>query len=178
LFSKNICSLATKEIIMEQLLEAPEYELFTYAELDEEDEMPTFTHSYLQFRVIALLKQYLESHLDAQLPITFQGKTRRFTPDAVVYPKRENPLVEEYSVEQMPPLLAVEITSPGQTIREMVAKCREMLDAGVQECWIIEPANQTITVCRSEQMHALHAGEMLESIVFAGGILVDDIFAE
>jgi Uma2 family endonuclease len=45
-----------------------------------------------------------------------------------------------------PPLLAVEIVSPSQSTQEVVDKITDMLDAGVQSCWLVQPAMETITI--------------------------------
>ena len=146
---------------------------------EEEDEMPNFTHGQLQTELIMLLRSALDKEYSAFAPITFQGAARRYTPDVVVYTKRglaRDKTDKNYTVEQTPPLLAVEIISPAQTMYNIILKCAEMLDSGVEECWIIEPANETITVCRAEAQFVRHRVEVIEYKLCKRSISVDELF--
>jgi Uma2 family endonuclease len=145
----------------------------------EEDEMPNLVHGELQTELIVTLRSALDKGYRTYAPISFQGMTKRYTPDVVVYPKRTAPRDKaslEYRVEQTPPLLAVEIISPAQTMYDMILKCAEMLESGVEECWIIEPSNETITVCRKDVQFVRHRGEMLEYALCTRVLSVDEIF--
>jgi Uma2 family endonuclease len=51
-----------------------------------------------------------------------------------------------------------------------------MLASGVEECWIIEPANETVTVCRPGIIFALHKGEELQHEFLTRTIAVDEVF--
>lgn len=48
-----------------------------------------------------------------------------------------------------PPDLAVEVTSPGDTVRQVEEKVTEWLDAGARMVWVVSPKLHTITVYRS-----------------------------
>ncbi len=147
-----------------------------YETEEEEDEMPSFTHGQLQLRLLNTLNSLLEERYEAYPPITFQGAKRRYTPDVAIFPKRGYVRQKTYLVEKIPPIFAVEIISPGQTMMEMVFKCEEMLESGVEECWIIEPANDTITVCRKDTQFVRHRGESLEYGLCTRPLTVDEIF--
>ena len=153
-----------------------EEEMLLLGEDEEDDEMPNFAHGRLQFGLLEQCNRALRSDVRAYPPITFRGKTRRYTPDVVIYPKRTTPLSDETTVELTPPIIAIEIISPGQTMGEMVKKSREMLASGVEECWIIEPANETVTVCRPGIIFALHKGEELQHEFLTRTIAVDEVF--
>jgi len=157
------------------VLEEDEREILTIADEDD-DEMPTMIHGELQLMLLRLLMQCLKAEFRVLPPVTFQGVGRKFTPDVVVYPK-DYRQVPESSLVLEPPLLAVEIISPGQTMRDMVNKCQGMVASGVEECWIVEPANETVTVCTAERRFALHAGEMLTYHRLQTPLRVDDVFA-
>lgn len=47
------------------------------------------------------------------------------------------------------PNLAVEVTSPGDTVRQVEEKVAEWLDAGAQIVWVVSPKLHTVTVYRS-----------------------------
>jgi Uma2 family endonuclease len=44
------------------------------------------------------------------------------------------------------PTLAVEVRSPGQAMWELREKCRRFRRAGVDACWLIDPASRTVEV--------------------------------
>ena len=139
----------------------------------------TFTHAEIQKQVVMQFRESLQTGFQALLPVTFQGQQTCYTPDVVVYPKRTTPRDKarrEYRVEQAAPLLAIEIISPDQTMFAMVQKCEEMLESGVEECWILEPANDTITVCRKDTQFVRHRGESLEYRLCTRPLTVDEIF--
>jgi Uma2 family endonuclease len=162
-------------------MDTVELEEFNILEVleEEDDEMPNYRHGELQTELILLLRFVLRENYTSLSPITFQGMSRRYTPDVVVYPKRTTPhdkTSRDYRVEQTAPLLAVEIISPDQTMYDMVLKCSEMLASGVEECWIVEPANETVTVCRKDRQFVRHRGEVLEYALCTQPITVDEIF--
>lgn len=160
-------------------LELEELE-YSVLEAEEEDgEIPNYTHGELQTELLWLLRSVLNPNYKALSPITFQGLYRKFTPDVVVYTKRTKPhdkTSREYRIEQTAPLLAIEIISPDQTMFAMVQKCEEMLESGVEECWIVEPSNETITVCQSNMQFVRHRGESLEYRLCTRPLTVDEIF--
>jgi Uma2 family endonuclease len=45
-----------------------------------------------------------------------------------------------------PPLVAIEIASPTQATQDLADKIRQMLAAGVQSCWLVQPPMQAITI--------------------------------
>jgi Uma2 family endonuclease len=159
-----------------ETLELEELDYLVHESEEEDDEMPSFTHGQIQLRLLNTLNSALEQKYEAYPPITFQGAKRRYTPDVAIFPKRVNTRQKTYLVEKMPPLLAIEIISPGQTMMEMVFKCAEMLESGVKECWIAEPANDTVTVCREDTQFVRHRGESLEYSLCTRVLTVDEIF--
>lgn len=46
----------------------------------------------------------------------------------------------------LPPTLAVEIQSPGQTLGFLRTKCREYRDRGIDVAWLVAPARRAIEV--------------------------------
>ena len=62
-----------------------------------------------------------------------------------------------------PPDLAVEVLSPEDTVSEIQKKVEEYLAAGVPLVWIVDPANQKVTVYHSLQdIKILSAGQELD----------------
>ncbi len=146
------------------------------AEEEEDDEMPTRMHGWLQRRLIKIFTAHLAENLEIFPPVTFKGITQRYTPDVSIYPVIPPILFAETFADELPPLIAIEIISPGQTIGAMVKKCQGMLESGVEECWIVEPANESITVCTKERRFVRHEGEVLTNRFLREPLKVEDIF--
>ena len=68
--------------------------------------------------------------------------------DLAVLPHQENPS-EGFVAE--PPLLAVEVISPGNTAEDIERKCSQYLAHGTEEVWVVYPKSQTIHVYRRQQ---------------------------
>lgn len=50
----------------------------------------------------------------------------------------------------VPPELAIEIISPGQTFGQLAEKATDYLDAGVSRVWVVDPQARSITVFYSD----------------------------
>lgn len=146
--------------------------------IEEDDEMPTIIHGLLQLILINALTKILIAEIKAVPPITFRGLSQKYTPDVSVY--ETNVLSAFATLEETapPPLWAIEIICPGQTIGQMVKKCQGMLESGVEECWIVEPANESITVCTKERRFVRHEGEVLTNRFLREPLKVEAIFHE
>ncbi|MFH5805951.1 Uma2 family endonuclease [Alienimonas sp. DA493] len=57
------------------------------------------------------------------------------------------------------PLLAVEINSPTDRERDITAKVREYLAAGVAQVWVLSPGLQSVTVHRPTGRLAIYSGD-------------------
>lgn len=145
---------------------------------EDDDEMPTRIHGYLQFQILLLLRELLKTDYKASPPVTFKGLTQRYTPDVSVYHTSPKSLFANTAADELPPLVAIEIISPGQTIGDMVKKCEGMIASGVEECWIVEPANESITVCTKDRRFVRHEGEVLTNRFLREPLTVEAIFHE
>lgn len=138
--------------------------------------MPTIQHGVLQLSLITIIAPLLTNDVKIVPPITFRGLEQKYTPDASIYFSAV--LAAFFRLEEIapPPLIAIEIISPGQTIAQMVKKCEGMIASGVEECWIVEPANESITVCTKERRFVRHEGETLMNRFLREPLSVDAIF--
>lgn len=77
------------------------------------------------------------------------------------------------------PDLVVEVRSPNDTLREVLDKLQEYLDAGAKVVWIADPESQTVTAYRRDQEPELfHAADTLavDDIIPGFRALVRDLF--
>ena len=69
----------------------------------------------------------------------------------------------------LPPTLAIEVRSPGQSLESQRTKCRRMRENGVDVCWLIDPASRTAFRFEGEaDGESLAADAALESVHLPG----------
>lgn len=107
--------------------------------------LPSLNHGHLQFLLSLAFGPHRDEYTVAS-ELTLQLGDTRITPDLCVFSKREITFAHDVPRVTEPPLLAVEIVSPSQSTQDVADKIYDMLDAGVQSCWLVQPAMQTITV--------------------------------
>jgi Uma2 family endonuclease len=121
------------------------------------------------------------------LELEVRGEPRNRYPDLTVI--REEHVFQlakrnTIRLSMAPPLLVVEIVSPGelQRDRDYVAKRRQYEDLGVPEYWIVDPGTRTIMILRLsgdcyEEIGTLSGNDMLFSPTLPGLTLtVDQVF--
>jgi Uma2 family endonuclease len=68
-------------------------------------------------------------------------------PDVSYYGKERLPLDPEVvGLHDQPADLCVEVVSPSNTMKQLKAKAKEYLFAGVRRVWIVDPEDRTVTV--------------------------------
>ena len=86
------------------------------------------------------------AHLSQRAGIVIPDKVRVREPDLVLYRKWEGK-GRGYAVwKEFMPFLVVEVISPGQEQRDFVDKRKDYWLAGIEEYWIVDPRNETLTV--------------------------------
>ncbi|MER3431919.1 MAG: hypothetical protein C4288_00435 [Leptolyngbya sp. ERB_1_1] len=75
-------------------------------------------------------------------------------------------------ISLLPPLLVIEIVSPGETnrSRDYIDKRNQYQDRGIPEYWIVDPQIQTVTVLKLNE-----AGIYIEIGVFQGGDRIESL---
>ena len=86
-----------------------------------------------------------------------QTRSRRFrVPDVLV--TRSGDWFERYLTR--PPLIAIEILSPEDTLAAMRAKAAEYREFGVENIWIIDPGARIVYLYRAGNLEEIHTGEL------------------
>ncbi len=124
---------------------------------------PTRTHALVVMRISALLHAYVEAH-DLGEVIAEAGYYLAQSPDTVRAPDvsftakgRIPPLTGKY--DKIPPDLAVEVASPGNTTSDMLDKIEQYFEAGVHEVWVLYPNRRVIYVYKSPDTVNILRGE-------------------
>jgi Uma2 family endonuclease len=97
--------------------------------------MGTKLHSYLQFALLAALKQQGKQPYP-ELAVRV-SPTRFLIPDVAVAEAFEGPYPTE------PVLLCCEVLSPEDRLGAMLAKCEEYHAWGVPYCWVVDPVKRS-----------------------------------
>ncbi len=140
---------------------------------------PDRKHSDIAVEIIEALAAYRRTHggrsgIEGRVGFEDPADTRFLLPDVAYYapgrPRGERIM--------LPPTLAVEIRSPGQTMETLRERCRYFRRHGIDVCWIIDPINRRAEVFEGD-VDAEPRGieDTLESEHLPGFYLVlDEIF--
>jgi Uma2 family endonuclease len=113
---------------------------------------PGVEHGEIQVNVAFAIKLFLKQNPIGRVVTESSVVTER-KPDTV-----RGPDVSYYSKERLPlgrrvvgyhsevPDLCVEVVSPSNTMKQLKAKAKEYLFAGVRRVWIVDPEDRTVTV--------------------------------
>ncbi|MGK7941743.1 MAG: Uma2 family endonuclease [Crocosphaera sp.] len=102
------------------------------------------------------------------LELEVRGEPRNRYPDLTIIREEHIKLLEKRNTIRLfmpPPLLVVEIVSPGelQRHRDYIAKRLQYQDCAIPEYWIIDPENQTVLVLELKDKTYIEIGEVSEA---------------
>lgn len=101
--------------------------------------MPSLNHGSIQANLIAELTIRYKARFRIISELSLDAGVRPMVPDLCLYPKRPLDLKNDVTTMTEPPLCAVEILSPSQSLEELVHKAADYFRLGVQSCWIVLP---------------------------------------
>jgi Uma2 family endonuclease len=142
-------------------------------------------HGVIVVRLLVLLDTYVRRH-GLGAAVTEVGFTLRTNPDTVLGPDvafvRQERVPRETLRTFWPgaPDVAMEVMSPGDTLREMDVKAAEYLSAGVSAVVVIDPDGSTVTLHGPGGVrYILRRGEELDlsDVIRGFRCTVDDIFS-
>ncbi len=116
--------------------------------------MPSEVHGYTQGRLIARLYAYEDTYnilSELSLDLNNWGSV----PDIAIYPKRKMNFREDRIEVTTPPLCAIEILSPSQSLQELVNKASLYFQHGVKSCWLVIPSLENIYVFSSPENYTI-----------------------
>ena len=120
---------------------------FTYEE-ERGKPMPSRNHSAVQINLAAEFVRHREFRVHSELTLNISGKS--YTPDLSVYPRTPLDLRHDVSRCPDPPLLAVEIFSPQQSIQEVMDKVDTYFSFGVKSCWVVSPSMHSVQILTAD----------------------------
>ena len=112
--------------------------------------------------------------------VSFAGDS--FVPDVIVYLADRVPLDERGDIAEdfsEPPDVAVEIWSPGQTLADVVDRCRWCVEHGVRAALLVHPRNRWVRIFRPGlETEPLHSSEWIDlgDVLPGFTLAVDELF--
>lgn len=134
-------------------------ELEVIEETEEEQEMPSFNHSYICTKLLLQLSQN-ESYLPL-VELTLDVD-KGITPDISVFPKEKIKPNFFEDIVRFPemPTLAIEVISASQNIQDLLHKAKLLVSNGVKAVWTIEPFGNTIFITTPNGEQRFHNTEI------------------
>jgi Uma2 family endonuclease len=137
---------------------------------------PDVPHSFTQTNLVfATAAHHSKYSFVSELTLRLNG--RRLVPDLCVYPKRPVDYTRDELFLTEPPLLAALISTTGQPLEALTEQARYLVAAGVQSCWLVQPAMQTITVYAKDSAPKTFSEGTLEDPATGIEVEVDEVFA-
>ncbi len=144
---------------------------------------PRFRHSRTQKRLLFLLETWGGDRGFVQpewgIALRRQGKDWVPVPDLLYV--SFNRLSEQWDENvpcPVPPELAIEIVSPGQSFGAIAEKATAYLNAGVLRVWVVDPQDRSITVFSLNTMPIVYRpGEIVTDPIFPElSLKIEDVF--
>lgn len=165
----------------EELVLADDAELY---ERERGKPMPNIQHGSIQANLIVALsapaykRRYrVVSELTIALAgVDDEGNRKRSTPDICLYERSAVNFLHVKAVKEEPPLLAIEIVSPSQTLDEFLHKAESYFASGVQSCWIVQPPIQAVTVLHPNERPRTFVEGMVEDASLGISIPIEEVF--
>jgi Uma2 family endonuclease len=155
---------------MEKVLEISKYEL------ERGKPMPSKLHSIAQANLMVILANYREKYrFFSELSLSLPDWDT--VPDACIYAKNSLDLFEDEITVKVPPLCAIEILSPSQSLNELIEKVKKYFERGVKSCWVVIPIMKNVYVFSDLQNYEVFkSGMILQDNVLGISFPVSEIF--
>lgn len=126
----------------------PEISTLSEYEIERNKPMPSLNHSSIQTNLIMELAPFRRQfRVTSELSLDLSDWPS--VPDICIYPAMPLNLKKDVITMTEPPLCAIEIISPSQSVDELRAKAEKYFQHGVRSCWIVIPAFANIYVFSS-----------------------------
>lgn len=118
------------------MIEVPTHSPSKY-EIERKKPMPSLNHGLIQANLITEINNRYRKIYSVYSELSLDLADWSSVPDISIYPKAPIDLQKDVIAMSTPPICAIEITSPSQSLSEMVSKARAYFEHGVKSCWIV-----------------------------------------
>ncbi len=135
---------------------------------------PSYNHSYLAYRIAKTLDQNDKYNIHIEMTLDIGGTD--YIPDIALYEKQKIDFLHDKIKAEEPPILIVEILSPGQSVNEITEKFEIYFHAGVKSCWLIIPPTKTIVLFHDIHHPISYSTGKFKDQITGIDVSVEDIF--
>ncbi len=128
---------------MQKMIEISQYEL------ERGKPMPSKLHGHVQLKLGTALDNSYGDRFSLFSELTLDLNQWDSVPDISIFPKMELDYSKDEIKVTEPPLCAIEILSPSQSMQELISKARKYFSYGVKSCWLVIPGLKNIYVFSS-----------------------------
>jgi Uma2 family endonuclease len=125
-------------------------------ELERHKPMPSKLHSITQTNLLVLITiKYSETYRPfSELSLRLDGWDS--VPDIALYPKAEVDFNQDEIQMTEPPLGAIEILSPTQSLQDLIDKAGKYFQVGVKSCWLVIPSLKNVYVFADRENYQMY----------------------
>ncbi len=150
---------------------------FSEYEIERNKPMPSFNHSAIQINLGAELRNLYKQKYRIVSELSLDLTDWPSVPDLCLFSKRPLNLKHDITTVTEPPLCAIEIISPSQSVDELRAKAEKYFQHGVQSCWIVIPAFANIYVFSSvDDYEIFRANDTLQDLKLGISLPLQEVF--
>ena len=148
-------------------------------ETERDKPIPSKNHSIIQFRLsIVLGKHYLgQFEFMPEVKVAPPG-IKPSVPDISIYPKMKVDWLNDGIEMTEPPITAIEILSPTQSIEEVKDKIFDIFfPAGVRSAWLIVPTFRTVYIFTPDRQYTTFTSGSLHDPATGITLALDEFFS-
>ncbi len=141
------------------------------------EEAMSLNHARLTTRITSLLFAEYESQFNILTELEFELSTGRYKPDVAILPQLAYDWERDIIRYPQPPITAIEIISPTQSMDGLIEKIRVgYLASGVQSAWLVLPGVRSISLYLPAQPAQLISSGVLHDPATGVTLELDAIF--
>ena len=150
---------------------------FSEYEIERNKPMPSLNHSIVQTALASELRVRFRKQFTVASELTLELSNWESVPDLAVFPKMKFDSQNDIITMTEPPLCAIEIISPSQSLTDLKIKANNYFQHGVKSCWIVVPVLENIYVFSSPSDYEIYrATQTLRDDVLDISMPLTDIF--
>ena len=139
--------------------------------------MPSFNHGSIQANLIGEFQSRYKKRYRTVSELSLDLSDWPSVPDISLYQRAPLDLQNDVVATTEPPLCAIEIISPSQSLSELTAKARQYFAHGVQSCWLVLPPLGNIYVYSSPTQYQIFRDyETLHDTILGIEIPLSEVF--
>ena len=146
-------------------------------EIERNKPLPSLNHGVVQGNLIFLLKSKTKARFTIASELSLDLAEWPSVPDISIFPKRPYDAKNDIIKMPEPPLCAIEILSPTQSLDDLIIKGVSYFGHGVKSCWIVLPALKNIYVFSNADDYEIYrATEILKDPVLDISLPLLEVF--